>query len=415
MNENATIFLSYASPDYERVHEYYTALVADGLDPWLDKQKLVAGQNWDFEIKRALARADIIVVFLSENSISRRGYIQKEIRIALDQAQSKLHEDIYVVPVMLDAVPIPPQLEAIHVVGAASEDPYKQLSTAIDTQLKRLGMENAKLQGDPKLRWTMTWYRDSWEGLPGYETSYQLPRFTSEQNPQASEITDVIRGWAAAEAMAQREVKFSQSSDYCSFGQEPFFRMNSWEASCNTPIVHERVVSMSFAVWTMGAGAAHPNMFFRTFAFTLSPVSQISMLQSIFANPDEALTIIQRDVRHQLLNDNERFPTEEGAGPELDEEWVNTGTANWDDLANFVFGPDGVEFLFSPYQVAAYVYGPQFAKVEYGKLAKLMHRHHAFALGVEHMQRDFTPFTAQETEAIFAEVAENETVSSTEG
>ncbi len=406
MNENATIFLSYASPDYERVHEYYTALVADGLDPWLDKEKLVAGQNWDFEIKRALARADIIVVFLSENSISRRGYVQKEIRIALDQAQSKLHEDIYVVPVMLDEVPIPPQLEAIHVVGAASEDSYKQLSTAIDTQLKRLGIENAKLQGDPKLRWTMTWYRDKWEGLPGYETSYQLPRFTSEQNPQASEITDVIRGWAAAEAMAQREIKFSQSSDHCSFGQEPFFRMNNWEASCNTPIVHERVVSMSFAVWTMGAGAAHPNMFFRTFAFTLSPVSQISTLQSIFAEPDEALTIIQRDVRHQLLNDNERLPTEEGAAPELDEEWVNTGTAKWDDLANFVFGPDGVEFLFSPYQVAAYVYGPQFAKVEYRKLAKLMHRHHAFALGVEHMQRDFTPFTAQQTEALLAKVTE---------
>lgn len=415
MDENATIFLSYASPDYERVHEYYTALVADGLDPWLDKEKLVAGQNWDFEIKRALARADIIVVFLSENSISRRGYVQKEIRIALDQAQSKLHDDIYVIPVMLDEVPIPPQLEAIHVVGAASEDPYKQLSTAIDTQLKRLGLENAKLQGDPKLRWTMTWYRDSWEGLPGYETSYQLPRFTSEQNPQASEITDVIRGWAAAEAMSQRKIKFSQSSDRCSFGQEPFFRMNSWEASCNTPIVHERVVSMSFAVWTMGAGAAHPNMFFRTFAFTLSPVSQIPTLQSIFAEPHEALTIIQKNVRHQLLHDNERFPPEEGPAPELDEEWVNTGTANWDDLANFVFGPDGVDFLFSPYQVAAYVYGPQFAKVEYEKLAKLMHRHHAFALGVEHMQHDFTPFTAQETEALLAKVAESGTMSSTKG
>lgn len=409
MDENATIFLSYASLDYERVHEYYTALANEGLDPWLDKEKLVAGQNWDFEIKRALARAAIIVVFLSEHSIYRRGYAQREIRIALDQAQNKLHDDIYVIPVMLDEVPIPSELDAIQVVDAASENPYKQLSSAINIQLKQLGLENAKLQGDPKLRWTMTWYRDSWEGLPGYDTSYQLPRFKSVQYPKACEITDVIRGWATEEAMAQRAVKFSQSTDYCSFGQEPFFRTNTWEASCNTPIVHERIVSISFAVWTMGAGAAHPNMSFKTFAFTLSPVSQISTLQSIFAKPDEALRLIQEGVRHQLLCENERIPGEEDAPSQLDEEWVNRGTASWDGLANFIFGPDGIEFLFPAYQVAAYAYGPQFAKVEYKGLAKLMYRDHAFALGVEHMQHDYTPFQSEEAAAPLAEVAEDET------
>lgn len=413
MDENAAIFLSYASPDCERVREYYAALVADGLDPWFDKEKLVAGQNWEFEIKRALARADIIVVFLSDNSIDRRGYVQKEMRIALDQAQSKLYDDIYVIPVMLDEVQIPPQLAAIQVVMAASEDPYKQLSTAIDAQLKRLGLENAKLQGDPKLRWTMTWYRDLWEGLPGYETSYQLPRFTSEQNPQAHEITDVIRGWVAAEAMAQRDVKFWQSSDHYSFGQDLFFRMNTWEASCNMPIVHGGVVSMSFEVWTMGAGAAHPNMFFKTFAFTLSPVTQITSLQSIFAAPDEALRTIQECVRRQLLYENERFTDEDGPPPLLNEEWVKTGTASWDELANFVFSPDGINLFFAPYQVGPYAFGPQFAKVEYKMLAKLMHRHHAFALGVEHMQRDFTSFTAEPTVAMSPEPTESGTVSLT--
>ena len=389
MDENALIFLSYASPDYDRVHEYFTALVSDGLDPWLDKEKLVAGQNWDFEIKRALARATIIVVFLSENSVSRRGYVQREIRIALDQAQNKLHDDIYVIPVMLDEVPIPPQIESIQVIGATAEDPYRQLSVAIDTQLKRMSLENTRLQGDPKLRWNMIWYRDKWEGLPGYDTSYQLPRFTSEQNPQAGEITDVIRGWAAAEVMAQREVKFYQSSDHCNFGQEPFFRMNSWEASCSTPVVHERIVSMSYAVWTMGAGAAHPNMYFKTFAFTLSPISQIISLKSIFSEPDRALGVLQETVRHQLLHDNERFPAGDPESPELDEEWVNRGTETWDNFSAFIFTEDGIDLFFSPYQVAAYVFGPQFAKVSYDKVAKLIHRHYAFALGIEHLQRDY--------------------------
>jgi hypothetical protein len=402
MDEKALIFLSYASPDYDRVHEYYVALLNDGLDPWLDKEKLVAGQSWDFEIKRALSRAVIIVVFLSNNSVTRRGYVQREIKIALDQADAKLHDDIYLIPVLLDEVIIPPQLQAIQVIGVAAEDPYKQLSRAIDEQLKRLGLENSRLQGDPQLRWNMIWHRDKWEGLPGYDTSYQVPRFFSDENPQASELTDVIRGWAAAEAMVQREVKFSQSTEYCNFGQHPFRRMNSWEAACGAPIVQERVVSISYAVHWMGAGAAHPNMHFKTFAFTINPTTQILSLESIFSDSDSAFTVLQNVIRHQLLHDNERFPDQDPNNPELGEEWVNSGTANWSDLSNFVFTEEGIDFLFSPYQVAAYVFGPQFATVKYDEIAKFLHKHYAFALGVEHLQHErlWTPTSQLVTDFI---------------
>ncbi|MDN4633156.1 TIR domain-containing protein [Sphingomonas sp. PsM26] len=388
MDEKALIFLSYASPDYDRVHEYFAALTSDGLDPWLDKEKLVAGQNWDFEIKRALARAVIIVVFLSENSVSRRGYVQREIKIALGQSEAKLHDDIYLIPVMLDEVIIPPQLQDIQVIGASTEDSYKQLSRAIDAQLKRLDLENARLQGDPQLRWNMIWHRDKWEGLPGYDTSYQVPRFYSEENPQASEITDVIRGWAAAEAMEQRSIKFCQSPDFCNFGQPQYRRMNSWEASCGAPIVQEGVVSISYAIHWMGAGAAHPNMHFKTFAFTINPTTNIASLQSIFEDDSSALLVLQQTIRHQLLYENERF-TEEGSDePALPKEWVESGTDKWSDIENYIFKEDGIDFLFPPYQVAAYVYGPQFATVPYERVAKFMHKHYAFALGVEYLQHE---------------------------
>lgn len=386
MDENALIFLSYASPDYERVHEYYQSLLSQGFDPWLDKERLVAGQNWNFEIQRALGRATIIVIFLSEHSVTRRGYVQREIRIALDQAQAKLHDDIYVIPVMLDEVPIPEQLSSIQVVRQDSEDPYTELGRAIETQLGRLNLENAKLQGDPKLRWTLLWCRDQWEGLPGYEIAYQIPRFASDQYPQASEMTDVVRGWAAAQAMNERDVKFFQSTDSYSFGLATHFRTNSWEAACNIS-VQERVVSISYSVWTMGAGAAHPNMHFKTFAFTLSPVGEISNLASLFEEPDAALAILKVKVRHQLLHDNERFPVDGTEGEGLDEDWVNRGTENWDDFSAFTFTEEGIEFLFNPYQVGCYADGPQFAKIAYEDVAMLMHHHYACSLGIEFLRR----------------------------
>lgn len=391
VDDNALVFLSYASPDYDRVYEYFTALVSDGLDPWLDKEKLIAGQNWDFEIKRALAQAVIIVVFLSENSVTRRGYVQREIRIALDQAQSKLHDDIYVIPVKLDEVPTPPQLESIQFIRATAEDPRKQLSRAIETQLIRLGQESAKLQGDPKLRWSTVWYREKWEGLPGYDTSYQLPRFASEQDSQVSEITDVIRGWAVAGVMAQREIKFSQSSDLYNFGQEIFYRMNSWEAQCNTVLFHERVVSVAYTIWTMGAGAAHPNMHFKTFCFVLSPLSQIISLKSIFSKPDQALEILQREARHRLLHDYERGSTDDPNGVELDEAWVKEGTETWEQFNAFIFGEGGIRLFFAPYQVAAYAYGSLSVVVDYRDVVKLMYRHYALVLGIEPLQHNLYP------------------------
>jgi len=388
LDDVATIFLLYSSPDYERVHEYYLALLSEGFDPWLDKEKLVAGQSWDFEIKRALARAAIIVVFLSDNSVVRRSYVQREIRIALDQAQNRLQGDIYLVPVMLDDVAIPEQLEGIHVVRAEAGDPYKQLSQAIGKQLEYLGLQTAKLQGDPKLRWQMTRHTDRWEGLPGYDTSFQLPRFSSENDPQVSEITDVIRGWLAAEAMKQREVKFSQSTEFCSFGQEAFFRTDSWDASCNAPIVRGRIVSVSYVVWTMSAGAAHPNMHFKTFSFLIGPVCQIISLQSIFSDADGALAAIQDAVRYQLLRLKTVGDPSDGCILRLDAEWVENGTAEWGHFADFVFGPDGIDILFSPYSVGPYAAGPQSATVSYEAVAKFMLRHFAYALDVEHLQRE---------------------------
>jgi hypothetical protein len=56
----------------------------------MDKHSLKGGQNWDLEIKRALETSTIIVVFLSHRSTNKRGYAQKEIKIALDQAKKSL-------------------------------------------------------------------------------------------------------------------------------------------------------------------------------------------------------------------------------------------------------------------------------------------------------------------------------------
>jgi TIR domain len=57
--EGHTVFLSYATPDRERVLPYYDWLKQSGLDVWIDCRSIRSGQNWDFEINRALDKSGV--------------------------------------------------------------------------------------------------------------------------------------------------------------------------------------------------------------------------------------------------------------------------------------------------------------------------------------------------------------------
>ena len=49
-----TAFLCHASEDKVQVRELYRKLTEDGVDVWLDEQKLLPGQDWKIEISEAL-------------------------------------------------------------------------------------------------------------------------------------------------------------------------------------------------------------------------------------------------------------------------------------------------------------------------------------------------------------------------
>ena len=88
MTETSTrklkVFLCHASEDKPIVRELYKRLkTEDWIDPWLDEEKLLPGQEWDMEIENAVRNSDIVVVCLSIKSTVKRGYVQKELNFAL--------------------------------------------------------------------------------------------------------------------------------------------------------------------------------------------------------------------------------------------------------------------------------------------------------------------------------------------
>jgi len=52
------VFLCHSSQDKPIVRELYQRLLTEGwIDPWLDEEKLLPGQDWDMEIEKAMEAA----------------------------------------------------------------------------------------------------------------------------------------------------------------------------------------------------------------------------------------------------------------------------------------------------------------------------------------------------------------------
>ncbi|WKZ50862.1 MAG: SUMF1/EgtB/PvdO family nonheme iron enzyme [Anaerolineales bacterium] len=97
------VFLCHASDDKPAVRKLYVSLKSvPWIDPWLDEENLLPGQDWDLEIYMATRDADAIIICLSSVSVKKEGYVNKEIRHALDIAQEKPEGAIYVIPLRLD-------------------------------------------------------------------------------------------------------------------------------------------------------------------------------------------------------------------------------------------------------------------------------------------------------------------------
>ena len=101
------IFLAHASEDKELVRKIYSKLTSSGLRPWLDEVDLLPGQNWRIKIPKAIRESDIFIACLSQRSVQKRGYVQKEFRIALDTYAEKPAGVIYLIPLKLDDCEIP--------------------------------------------------------------------------------------------------------------------------------------------------------------------------------------------------------------------------------------------------------------------------------------------------------------------
>jgi hypothetical protein len=107
------VFLCHGSEDKTAVRNLYHQLLALGIDPWLDEEKLLPGQNWKLEIGRALRKSDIVIVCLSNATVNKTGFVQRELKEALDAAAERPEGQIFIIPARIDECTLPDSLTVL--------------------------------------------------------------------------------------------------------------------------------------------------------------------------------------------------------------------------------------------------------------------------------------------------------------
>lgn len=147
-NRPLRVFLCHSSADKPAVRELYEKLRAEPwIEPWLDEENIFPGDDWDLEIKKAIRETDAIIVCLSKGSITKEGYVQREIKTALDYSDEKPEGTTYIIPIRLEECKPPERLskwQYADYFSSEREKGWQKLIVSLKRRNNSIGLLNFK-------------------------------------------------------------------------------------------------------------------------------------------------------------------------------------------------------------------------------------------------------------------------------
>jgi hypothetical protein len=133
-------FICHSSEDKEAARGLSERLKTEAVDPWLDDEMIMPGQDWDHEIRQAIRTCDIVIVCLSRTSVMKTGYVQKEIKFAIDVAAEQPDGSTFLIPAKLEKCDIPARLQALQYVKLFEHTGYDRLRKALRNRALEKGL-----------------------------------------------------------------------------------------------------------------------------------------------------------------------------------------------------------------------------------------------------------------------------------
>ncbi|MEO0370799.1 MAG: TIR domain-containing protein [Pseudomonadota bacterium] len=339
-----SVFISYAREDETIANDLYNFLLQSGFQPWMDKHSLIPGQNWRDELEVAVRSSHAQIFICSTRSVGKRGFFQREIRIALDCALDLLDSDISIIPYLLDSCNVPKALAAFQWVDARKNDAKKQLVRGLGKVAEQRGLLTDKIEKSPIVIEYDEVERD--ESDRGSISSYSVPVISFPNNPSLSKVVNsvILGGVFGAISRFRSEVI-----------DDPFAIErnipNEYHSAADASFVDEALVSVVSGTWWY-SGGAHPNSFREAINVDVHE-GTVFEVSKVFVQTNEILNLlaqhIQRDQEAPLIDPSEL--------PKVLEDSLSSKAH---------FTPAGLTVMFDPYEVFSYAYGPFEIEVPFG-------------------------------------------------
>ncbi|EJL76927.1 TIR domain-containing protein [Polaromonas sp. CF318] len=362
------VFLSYASEDRSLVEPFYNRLLSDGFDPWIDFKKLLPGQNWALEIERAFTDANVVILFLSPRSVTKRGFVQREANDAMEKLRYKLPGDIYAIPLLLESCEVPSHIsDRIQHIDLRHTDAWIKVRASLNlaAEQQKIELRDGVEAGPFRI------YTDKIEETYEADHSHQIfilaPRFESALlETQAKELTVIFAG-----RTAKLVAEFRSQSWDSGASSDHYKGSDDLNDSYGIAFVNAKMLSLSFSNHSFFAGAAHGNTFFRTYNFALLPHLSLLGLPLFFSN----LSVGLQKFSQLCLSELEKeFKARVGSdADDSDREWMRRGAGpKWENFRAFTFDRTKFTVLFPPYQVSAYALGTWGIDIPYDDLLDVL-------------------------------------------
>lgn len=98
----STVFVSYAREDSAHARRVVEELRGFGVNVWFDRDSIPPGAYWRDRVDAAIRTCDYFVALLSKVSVGKRGFVQKELKRALEVLEEVPRDQQYLIPVRLD-------------------------------------------------------------------------------------------------------------------------------------------------------------------------------------------------------------------------------------------------------------------------------------------------------------------------
>jgi hypothetical protein len=249
-----SIFLSYSHRDAEAATSLYTKLKHAGHSVWFDKVSLLPGQDWEHEIRRAITEAKAVLICLSSSWVDQRGYIQKELKLALEVMKEIPEGQIHTIPVRLDDCKLPSVLAKLHWVDIFEPDGIERLQRALEPYLSTEPSKNtatkaaeidtySEFMEDVIAKGGLI-YRDVWQEAHTQEELEFKGLLKGRWNESldllaAERYQEIIDLWAPLEGLAYFRIDHKEWSD------KPFFRCQIQTAKAHLFIAHVQLGQQS--------------------------------------------------------------------------------------------------------------------------------------------------------------------------